>query len=218
LTTIRVNNPEDMEKSKNEMIEKLKGKYEVFIHDVIPDCLCIPVHGPNEKIDLLESFVVVGQKCGEAVLRGANCFAPGVIGMSKAEKRVSILSQINDKKVTRGKKFQIEDIDQDYLFIGNGNLKMDHSSIFHTIKTGVAVETTECIYDTCSLDEVNSEHYFVQNLPSMMVAHILDPQPNEKVLDMYFFFLSLKFKVCCSRRQNESHLSPDEEQRRSDCI
>ena len=65
-----------MESSKEEIFKKLGEKYEIQIHVTIPDCLCLPVVGPNKNIKLLENFVVVGQKCGEAVLRGANCFAP----------------------------------------------------------------------------------------------------------------------------------------------
>eukprot|EP01080_Neovahlkampfia_damariscottae_P006126 gene6126-10135_t len=185
ITTIRVNNPIDMESSKKEIFKFFDEKYEIQIHETIPDCLCLPVVGPNEDIKLLENFVVVGQKCGEAVLRGAHCFAPGVIGISKYDKNVSILCQIDDKiKIPRGKKFQNEDIDENFLFIGNGLLKMDHSSIFHTIKTGIAVETKECIFSSSSLNDLDSAKYFVQNLPSMIVTHVLDPNANEKVLDM----------------------------------
>ena len=45
---------------------------------------------------------------------------------------------------------------------------MDHSSIFHTIKNGIAVETKECIFESSALNEINSEKYFIQNLPSMI--------------------------------------------------
>lgn len=61
---------------------------------------------------------------------------------------------------------------------------MDHSEIFHTIKKGLAVQITYPIYESPSLDGVNGEHFFVQNLPSIIVSHVLDPQPNERIVDM----------------------------------
>jgi methyltransferase NSUN6 len=120
----------------------------------------------------------------EAVLRGANIFAPGVITLSRNTKEeVSVVSEWSeDVKITKGKKITIEE-QKNLIFLGNGKLKMISSEIFHTIRKGVALEVLDPLYKTVSLNQLD-DRFFPQNLPSMLVAHILDPQPNERILDL----------------------------------
>jgi 16S rRNA C967 or C1407 C5-methylase (RsmB/RsmF family) len=61
---------------------------------------------------------------------------------------------------------------------------MVSSEIFHTIRKGVALEVTDCLYNTISLNNLDPKLFFPQNLPSMIVAHLLDPKPYEKVIDL----------------------------------
>lgn len=64
-------------------------------------------------------------------------------------------------------------------------MKMDHYHIFSkTFGKGLAVEVTNCMYQTCPMNDLPSDKFYVQNLPSMFVAHLLDPQPGERILDM----------------------------------
>lgn len=103
--------------------------------------------------------------------------------MSKTEKQISVLCEtVSKTTITKGKKFSTPE--KDFLLVGNGVLKMDYSEIFHTIKKGLAVKITDPIYESPSLDGINGEHFFVQNLPSIIVSHILDPQPGERIVDM----------------------------------
>ena len=48
-------------------------------HPLMPDVIWLPVEGP-QSLPLLPHVVVVDRACGEALLRGADVFAPGVIG------------------------------------------------------------------------------------------------------------------------------------------
>lgn len=49
-------------------------------HSQIPDALVIQSSGPCKVEPVIEKEVIVGSLCGCAVLRGADVFAPGVIG------------------------------------------------------------------------------------------------------------------------------------------
>ena len=70
------------------------------------------------------------------------------------------------------------------LFIGNGILKQSRSEIFSAQQKDVAVELTEPLFSSPSLSGVLNDKIFLQNLPSMIVAHALKPQPNDLILDM----------------------------------
>ncbi|XP_032205444.1 tRNA (cytosine(72)-C(5))-methyltransferase NSUN6 isoform X3 [Mustela erminea] len=49
---------------------------------------------------------------------------------------------------------------------------------------GIGIRMTEPIYLSPSFDNVLPSYLFLQNLPSAVVAHVLDPQPGEKILDL----------------------------------
>ncbi|KAF6131826.1 NOP2/Sun RNA methyltransferase 6 [Phyllostomus discolor] len=49
---------------------------------------------------------------------------------------------------------------------------------------GIGIRMTEPLYLSPSFDNVLPSYLFLQNLPSAAVAHILDPQPGEKILDL----------------------------------
>ncbi|XP_072307082.1 tRNA (cytosine(72)-C(5))-methyltransferase NSUN6 [Eucyclogobius newberryi] len=156
---------------------------EIVPHPCIPDVLLLPVDGPR-AVEPLQSEVVVGAQCGSAVLRGAHVFAPGIVASPKIMKAgdiVSVFSDI-DGKCTRGAtSFQGQKV-----FVGNGVAEMDRSTIFCTNEPlkGVAVRMTEPIYQSPSFDGVLPSLVFLQNLPSVVVGHVLGPRPGERVLDM----------------------------------
>ncbi|XP_055086051.1 tRNA (cytosine(72)-C(5))-methyltransferase NSUN6 isoform X2 [Periophthalmus magnuspinnatus] len=156
---------------------------EIVPHPCIPDVLLLPVDGPR-PVESLQSEVVVGAQCGSAVLRGAHVFAPGIVASPKFMKTgdiVSVFSDI-DGKCTRGAtSFQGQKV-----FVGNGVAEMDRSAIFCTNEPtkGVAVHMTEPLYQSPSFDGVLPSLVFLQNLPSVVVGHVLGPRPGERVLDM----------------------------------
>ncbi|XP_012368131.1 putative methyltransferase NSUN6 isoform X1 [Octodon degus] len=49
---------------------------------------------------------------------------------------------------------------------------------------GVGVRMTEPVYLSPSFDNVLPSYLFLQNLPSAVVTHVLNPQPGEKILDL----------------------------------
>ncbi|XP_074049051.1 tRNA (cytosine(72)-C(5))-methyltransferase NSUN6 isoform X2 [Macrotis lagotis] len=49
---------------------------------------------------------------------------------------------------------------------------------------GIGIRMTEPVYLSPSFDNVLSNSLFLQNLPSTVVSHVLNPQPGEKILDM----------------------------------
>lgn len=156
---------------------------EIVPHPYIPDVLLLPVNGPRH-VQQLQSEVVVGALCGSAVLRGAHVYAPGIVASPKFMKVgdvVSVFSDI-DGKCTRGAtSFQGHKV-----FIGNGVAEMDRSAIFCTEEPlkGVGIRMTEPLYQSPSFDGVLPSLVFLQNLPSVVVGHVLGPRLGERVLDM----------------------------------
>ncbi|KAL6059863.1 putative methyltransferase nsun6 [Balamuthia mandrillaris] len=140
--------------------------------------------GPNKEVKAGGNPpIVVDRKCGEAIMRGADIFAPGVLaaaaGVRHGEK-VSVWIQMENGKLTRGEVVHSTD---GMLFVGNGVTLYGRSALFST-QSGVAIKMTEKVFNTPPLNGVLSQYLFLQNLPSIVVGHVLDPQPGEMILDM----------------------------------
>ncbi|CAD6344066.1 unnamed protein product [Miscanthus lutarioriparius] len=69
------------------------------------------------------------------------------------------------------------------LYIGQGTAAMSRSAIFR-VPHGIAVEMTERVYKLPSFNDVLEGEIFLQNLPSVVTACVLDPQSGERILDM----------------------------------
>uniref|UniRef100_A0A0A9EBB9 SAM-dependent MTase RsmB/NOP-type domain-containing protein n=1 Tax=Arundo donax TaxID=35708 RepID=A0A0A9EBB9_ARUDO len=69
------------------------------------------------------------------------------------------------------------------LYIGQGITAMSRAGIFR-VPHGIAVEMTDRVYKLPSFNDVLEGEIFLQNLPSIVAARVLDPQPGERVLDM----------------------------------
>ncbi|XP_057679995.1 tRNA (cytosine(72)-C(5))-methyltransferase NSUN6 isoform X2 [Corythoichthys intestinalis] len=156
---------------------------EIVAHPAVPDVLLIPVVGPR-LVQKLSSVVVVGTQCGNAVLRGAHVFAPGVLAcpkFMKAGDAVSVFSDV-EGKCTRG----AFGFHGKTTFVGNGVAEKDRTEIFGAGETarGVGVRMTEPLYWSPSFDGVLPHLAFLQNLPSVVAGHVLGPRPGERVLDM----------------------------------
>ncbi|CAL8292224.1 unnamed protein product [Lota lota] len=155
---------------------------EILLHPLIPDVLLLPVIGPRSLVPL-GSEVVVGAQCGSAVLRGAHVFAPGILAAPKFMKpgdTVSVFSDV-DGRCTRGSKL----FQGNKVFVGNGVSEMHRATIFaQEPAKGIGVRMTEPVYQSPSFDGVLPSLVFLQNLPSVVVGHVLGPRPGERVLDM----------------------------------
>ncbi len=129
--------------------------------------------------------VIVDQQCGLAVLRGANVYAPGIMAATqdviKGDK-VSVFVDIHGK-CRRG---LIQRFKGDKSFLGNGCAAMSRKDLFvgNSSPRGMAVHMTEPIFDCPSLNGVLVDKLFLQNLPSIVVSHVLNPQPGSRLLDM----------------------------------
>ncbi|PIA30158.1 hypothetical protein AQUCO_05700098v1 [Aquilegia coerulea] len=143
--------------------------------------------------------VVVSRKCAEAVLRGAQVFVPGVLACSAhieigdtVAVSVAVEQPGSENKwsvgITRGTVLQGSPTDPYYhersgLYIGQGITKLSRTGLFRASE-GVAVEMTNRVFDLPSLHSLLEGDIFLQNLPSIITAHALDPQQGERILDM----------------------------------
>ena len=200
-TYLRVNAEKTTRQDLIDEIKSVCGK-EVLVqcHELLDDVVVITTDaaaaGQNEQEDVQTEFnIVVGSGCAASVLRGAEVFAPGVIGsspgLSKGDK-VSVFADLNNELLKGATKFNIED----YLKIGVGTAELGRSDLFKLgIQSGVAVKMSRVVgsflpQSTCP--RVNDfilghlqEKYLMQNLPSILTVHQLDISGQDaKCLDM----------------------------------
>ncbi|KNA09763.1 hypothetical protein SOVF_150590 [Spinacia oleracea] len=143
--------------------------------------------------------VIVSRKCAEAVLRGAQVYVPGVLACSAHVEEgdsvavsVAIEQHVPGGKwgtgITRGIVLQGLETDPQYfqrkgLYIGQGTTMMSRAGIFRVLQ-GVAISMSNRVFNLPSFNNVLEGDIFLQNLPSIIVAHALDPQKGERILDM----------------------------------
>ncbi|XP_042390127.1 rRNA (cytosine-C(5))-methyltransferase NOP2C-like isoform X2 [Zingiber officinale] len=143
--------------------------------------------------------VIVSRKCAEAVLRGAQVYVPGVLACSSHVEKgdliavsVAVEQPISDGGwafgFTRGIVLQGSQSDPQYherngLYIGQGTASLSRASMFR-VSHGTAVEMTNRVYKLPSFYNVLEGEIFLQNLPSIVTACVLDPQEGERILDM----------------------------------
>ncbi|XP_049482835.1 tRNA (cytosine(72)-C(5))-methyltransferase NSUN6 isoform X2 [Panthera uncia] len=166
-TTVRVNTHlASVQHVKNLLLDELRKQFNglsvpILQHPDLQDVLLIPIIGPRRNIKKQQCEAVVGAQCGNAVLRGAHVYVPGIVSASKFMKAGDVISVYSDIK---GKcKKGAKEFDGTKVFLGNGISELSRKEIFN------------------GLPELK---YVVKNLPSAVVTHVLDPQPGEKILDL----------------------------------
>nr|XP_004305841.2 PREDICTED: putative methyltransferase NSUN6 [Fragaria vesca subsp. vesca] len=143
--------------------------------------------------------ILVSRKCAEAVLRGAEVYVPGVLACSAhVEKGDEVAVSVSVEQpgaeggwvvgITRGTILQGAETDPYHfersgLYIGRGNAMMTRSGIFRAPE-GIAVDFSDRVYNLPSFRGVLEGEIFLQNLPSIVTAHALDPQKGDRILDM----------------------------------
>ncbi|KAJ6736059.1 hypothetical protein OIU85_018282 [Salix viminalis] len=143
--------------------------------------------------------VIVSRKCAEAVLRGAQVFVPGVLACSAHVEKgdtVAVSVAIEQRNpnggwasgMTRGTVLQGLQTDPYYferngLYIGQGTTTMSRAGLFRASE-GIAVDMNDRVFRLPSFYDVLEGEIFLQNLPSIVAAHALDPQKGERILDM----------------------------------
>lgn len=90
--------------------------------------------------------------------------------------------------ISQPKKFKVNLLLSDFilkipLFLG-AMASQENFPLFVCFCSGVAVCMTSPLFSCPSLSGVLPHLLFLQNLPSVVVGHVLDPQPSEIILDM----------------------------------
>ncbi|XP_047333201.1 rRNA (cytosine-C(5))-methyltransferase NOP2C [Impatiens glandulifera] len=143
--------------------------------------------------------MIVSRKCAEAVLRGAQVYVPGVLACSAHLEKgdvvavsVAIEQPGNNGgwgiPMTRGTVLPGLETDPYYferhgLYIGQGTSMVSRVGLFRALE-GIAVDMTNKVFKLPSFNNVLEGEVFLQNLPSIIAAHALDPQQGERILDM----------------------------------
>uniref|UniRef100_A0A8D0H8F5 NOP2/Sun RNA methyltransferase 6 n=1 Tax=Sphenodon punctatus TaxID=8508 RepID=A0A8D0H8F5_SPHPU len=189
-TTVRVNTCLATVKHVRSLLsEEIDKQYKglcvpILQHPKLLDILLIPVIGPRKDLEKQPAEVIVGAQCGNAVLRGAHVYIPGIISAPKSMKACDVVSVYSDieGKCKRGAKEFLGT----KVFIGNGISELSRSEIFSSsgLLKGLGVKMTEPVYRSPSFDNVLPSYLYLQNLPSAVVSHVLNPQPGERILDM----------------------------------
>ncbi|XP_069770767.1 tRNA (cytosine(72)-C(5))-methyltransferase NSUN6 isoform X2 [Narcine bancroftii] len=156
----------------------------ILDHPNLPDIILIPNIGPRENLQKHSFEVIVGAQCGNAVLRGAHVFIPGILSapkLMKAGDSVSVYSDVHGKCKRGAKEYKGAKV-----FVGNGVAELSRNEIFCSNSTlrGVGIRMTEPVYVTPSFDNISNSFLFLQNLPSVVVSHVLGPKAGERILDI----------------------------------
>lgn len=153
---------------------------QAYQHPTLPDVVVLQGSGPFEIVPHAQE-VTVGLLCGMAVLRGAQVFAPGVLGVEAGVQVGGLVSVWADLEGSclRGCSTKFPGRK---CFVGNGRVTLSRLGLFQQEKPkGIYVEMTGQLYRSCSLDKMSFK-LVPQNIPSCVAVHELDPQPGEAVL------------------------------------
>ncbi|CAH1416652.1 unnamed protein product [Lactuca virosa] len=143
--------------------------------------------------------IIVSRKCAEAVLRGAQVYVPGILACSAHVEKGDVVAVsvgveqpsrdngwaigITRGIVLQGLKTDPQYLERDGLYIGQGITTMSRAGIFRGL-SGLGVDMTDRVFRLTSFNDVMKGDIFLQNLPSIITAHVLDPQQGERILDM----------------------------------
>jgi len=154
------------------------------------DAVTIAVSGPH-AVEELAHKALIDIGCAEAVLRGADIFAPGVVAMSSGVEvgdAVSVFAQQFGSQLTKGVKLKPGLLRASGArHVGNGVAVLARDAIFGNARVGrgLAVRMGARVFASPPLHDVLADRMFLQNLPSMVAAHALMPiLAGTRVLDM----------------------------------
>ncbi|NWR15219.1 NOP2 methyltransferase, partial [Emberiza fucata] len=178
-TTVRVNTHlASVKHVKKLLFEEIQKQFKglcvpVLEHPKLEDILLIPVIGP--RLPKIQSYLFT------TVLLNVLMISIFLCAVVKAGDLVSVYSDIEGKCKRGAKEF-----DGVKVFLGNGISELSRSEIFSSSGQlkGLGIRMIEPVYLSPSFDNVLPSNLFLQNLPSVVVSHILNPQPGEKILDM----------------------------------
>ncbi|GAX74807.1 hypothetical protein CEUSTIGMA_g2254.t1 [Chlamydomonas eustigma] len=200
-TCLRVNT---LKATPQEVLEavtfQLKGSWNSslpYIHTHLP-AVILPGVGPL-AVDYSEiggKEVVVSRKCGEAVLRGAPVYIPGVLACSPGVEKGDLVAvaMVLERPgsdwcgITRGTIIGSEAWQRagppncTGLYIGVGRSCVGRTEMFR-LEQGLAITMHSPVFRVPSAQGLEGKVMF-QNLPSLVAAAALAPRPGSRVLDM----------------------------------
>lgn len=170
----------------------LRTPISISPHAVLHDVLVLTSSPPTSSScdDLTYNpklkSIIVDRKCGEAVLRGADIFACGVMCASSGASTGDVVNIFIDLDHVTTRAFPIEQHRGRKIYIGMGKMMQNRKAVFHTMTSGLATVMTArvVIGDAPPLNGRLPSQMFGQNLPSSVVAHVLNPKAGDVVLDM----------------------------------
>ncbi|MEM2137134.1 MAG: PUA domain-containing protein [Candidatus Methanomethylicia archaeon] len=145
-----------------------KAGINLCYHPFIDEALLIEVKGPHQ-IKVTNKIVVANKYAAESVYIGADLYSRGIKSA---------------KNVKKGDFVTI--MDENGNPIANGIAVKDEKEILNN-KSGLAVKVLESVYRTLSLRSLDEYIYGKicdQSIPAMLTSIVLDPQPNEVIVDM----------------------------------
>ena len=166
------------------------------VHERIPDAIIIEAKAFEPLSETPSKEVVVGRLCGEAVMRGANVYSVGVLGITKGAmwNDVVAITVPYESEATHGSE---PSAFKKRVLVGYGVLEISRTRALKHIKGDVAVRLTSCLVGLHpSLNDLFPSDCFAIGLPSMVVSHVLEPRTNEWVLDL-----------CCGVGGKTTHIS-----------
>jgi len=145
--------------------------------------------------------IVCDRFCAEAVLRGSHVFVRGILcadAKIQADEIVAVYGHLYEKtKPTRGTMMcdYLEQVTSPCLFLGMGRTHCARANFFSD-SSGIGVSMTSERAAPLLTPLHGLTGVYVQNFPSILVGHALNPQPGDVVLDM-----------CCAPGGKTTHLA-----------
>ena len=144
--------------------------------------------------------VIVDRFCGEAVLRGAHIFVRGIMAADRgiqpqetvavfADIRPTIVSTTTGKSHTINRGLTLEQYKgRTCVYLGLGVTQCSRTDFFRLPK-GIGIQMKLEIEARVGpvlppISGILPSKIYFQNLPSMVVAHALSPQPGDTIIDM----------------------------------
>uniref|UniRef100_A0A383VZZ1 SAM-dependent MTase RsmB/NOP-type domain-containing protein n=1 Tax=Tetradesmus obliquus TaxID=3088 RepID=A0A383VZZ1_TETOB len=196
-TCLRVNTLNSAPQDVVQQLQQLFPGVQPYVHPVVSSAVIVPGRGelqPDyEQCGGRE--VVINRLAGEAVLKGAHVFSPGLLAASRGlaagdavavtvalERRPGGWAGVN-RGATLTQQLQAQLPGRLQLAVGVGRITEGRRGLFRQ-QQGLAVEMLSRVYDIPACNGVLRGQVMLQALPCIVAAQVLDPAPGSRVLDM----------------------------------
>lgn len=155
--------------SPSELKDRLESRaLKIERNSAIPEALGIRVNGPFE-VPTTGQAIVVNKHTAESVLQGADVYAPGILNCMSMHigDEVTVVSELGE-------------------VIASGRAKMSTNDVL-TFRRGRAIQVEKHRYSgphIRELPEFSEGLLYPQSLAAMTTVHVLDPKPNETIVDI----------------------------------